>query len=190
MLFRSSGYVPLGAVIFSDRIWKVMAEGGQRWFTSGFTYSGHPVACAAGLKNIEIMEREGLLANAAQVGSYFETRMKTLGALPLVGQVRGRKLMLCVESVADKASKALLPDEVGESKRISDLCEEMGLMVRPIGHLNVMSPPLIITEAQVDFVAEVLEKAIRRVTDDLVRDRKSTRLNSSHIQKSRMPSSA
>ncbi len=166
----TSGYIPLGAVIFSDRIWAAMAKGGQRWFTTGFTYSGHPVACAAGLKNIEIIEREGLLAHASTVGAYFETRMQALAALPLVGQVRGRKLMLCVECVADKATKALLPDAVGESKRISDACEQMGLIVRPIGHLNVMSPPLIITEAQVDFIAETLEKAIRRVADDLVRE--------------------
>ena len=166
----TSGYVPLGAVIFSDRIWNVMAKGGQRWFTSGLTYSGHPVSCAAGLKNIEIMERENLLANASKVGAYFETRMKELERLPLIGQVRGRKLMLCVESVANKATKALLPDEVNESKRISNVAEAMGLMVRPIGHLNVMSPPLIITESDVDFIAETLEKAITRVTDDLVRE--------------------
>ena len=166
----TSGYLPLGALIFSDRIWEVMAQGGQRWFTSGLTYSGHPVSCAAALKNIEIMETEGLLAHAASVGSYFEQRMQGLRDLPLVGDVRGRKLMLCVENVADKATKALLPDSANESKRISDLCESMGLLVRPIGHLNVMSPPLIITEGQIDFVAETLEVAIRRVTDDLVRE--------------------
>jgi adenosylmethionine-8-amino-7-oxononanoate aminotransferase len=147
-----------------------MAEGGQRWFTSGFTYSGHPVSSAAALKNIEIIEREDLLGNATRVGAYFETRLKALEALPLVGQVRGRKLMLCVENVADKTTRALLPEGVNESKRISDAAEAMGLLVRPIGHLNVMSPPLTITEAQVDFVAETLEKAIRRVTDDLVRE--------------------
>jgi len=166
----TSGYIPLGAVIFSDRIWDAMAEDGGRWFTSGYTYSGHPVACAAGLKNIEIMEREGLLAHAAGVGAYFQDRLRALEALPLVGQVRGRGLMLCVENVADKATKEPLPDGVGESKRISDACEEMGLMVRPIGHLNVMSPPLVVTRAEVDFIAEVLEKAIRKVTDDLVRE--------------------
>ena len=110
------------------------------------------------------------MAHATKVGAYFEQRMQALEALPLVGQVRGKKLMLCVETVADKATKALLPDEAGESKRISNICEEMGLMVRPIGHLNVMSPPLTITGGQVDFVAEVLEKAIRQVTDELVRE--------------------
>lgn len=166
----TSGYLPLGALLMSERIWQTMAEGGHRWFTTGFTYSGHPVACAAALKSIEIIEREDLLGNAARVGQYFETRIAELADLPLVGNVRGRKLMLCVESVADKQSKELWPDEVGESKRISNYAEEMGLMVRPLGHLNVMSPALTITETQVDFVVETLEKAIRRVTDDLVRE--------------------
>ncbi len=166
----TSGYIPLGAMIFSDRIWDVMAKGGQRWFTSGLTYSGHPVSCAVALKNIEIIEREGLLGHAAQVGTYFENRLKDLADLPLVGDTRGKKLMLCVENVADKVTKVPLPDGANESKRISDYCEEMGLMVRPIGHLNVMSPALTITEPQIDFVVETLEKAIRRVTDDLVRE--------------------
>lgn len=166
----TSGYLPLGALILSDRIWNVMAEGGQRWFTTGFTYSGHPVSCAAGLKNIEIMEREDLLANAMTVGAYFQTRMRALEDLPLIGNVRGMGLMLCVESVSDKVTKVPLPDAVNESKRISDTAEAMGLIVRPMGHLNVMSPPLIITESDVDFIAETLEKAIRKVTDDLVRE--------------------
>jgi putrescine---pyruvate transaminase len=166
----TSGYLPLGALIFSDRIWEVMAQKGERWFTSGFTYSGHPVSCAAALKSIEIIEDEGLLENAAVVGDYFLDRLKGLEALPLVGQVRGRRLMVCVENVASKVTKEPLPDGVNESKRISDTAEAMGMMVRPMGHLNVMSPPLVITEAQVDFVAETLEKAIRKVTDELMRE--------------------
>ncbi len=166
----TSGYLPLGALIFSDRIWQAMAAKGDRWFTSGFTYSGHPVSCAAALKSIEIIETEGLLENAATVGDYFLERLTSLEALPLVGQVRGRRLMVCVENVADKLTKEPLPDGVNESKRISDAAEAMGLMVRPIGHLNVMSPPLTITRGQVDFVVDVLEKAIRKVTDELVRE--------------------
>ncbi|MBL9074558.1 aminotransferase [Tabrizicola sp.] len=166
----TSGYLPLGALIFSDRIWEAMAAKGERWFTSGFTYSGHPVSCAAALKSIEITENEGLLENAAVVGDYFLDRLKRLEALPLVGQVRGRRLMVCVENVASKATKDPLPDGVNESKRISDAAEAMGLMVRPIGHLNVMSPPLTITKGEVDFVVETLERAIRGVTDELVRE--------------------
>ncbi|MDH5531415.1 MAG: aminotransferase [Paracoccaceae bacterium] len=167
----SSGYIPIGAVIFSDRIWQAMAADGGRWFTSGFTYSGHPVACAAALKNIEIMEREDLLGNAMRVGGVFESAMKELESLPIVGQVRGRKMMICVENVADKATKRLLPEELDVGKRISDECEEMGLMVRPIGHLNVMSPPLVMTEGDVDMVATTLGRAIRRVADGLVKQK-------------------
>ena len=166
----TSGYLPLGALIFGDRIWEAMAARGDRWFTSGFTYSGHPVACAAALKNIEIIETEGLLENAATVGDYFLDRLQGLESLPLVGQVRGRRLMVCVENVADKITKAPLPDGVNESKRISDAAEAMGLMVRPIGHLNVMSPPLTITKGQVDVVVDTLERAIRKVTDELGRE--------------------
>ena len=164
----SSGYQPIGAMIFSDRIWDAMQ--GDRWYASGFTYAGHPVACAASLKNIEIIEREGLLAHAASVGQYFEDRLGQLENLPMVGDVRGRKLMLCVESVADKDTKALLPDHLDVGKRIADAAEARGLMVRPMGHLNVMSPPLVITESQVNFVTETLEIAIKEVTNHLVRD--------------------
>jgi adenosylmethionine-8-amino-7-oxononanoate aminotransferase len=78
--------------------------------------------------------------------------------------------MLCVENVANKDTKELLPDGVNESKRISNVCESLGLLVRPIGHLNVMSPPLVITEGEIDFIAETLTVAIKRVTDDLVRE--------------------
>jgi putrescine---pyruvate transaminase len=128
------------------------------------------VACAAALKSIEIIESEGLLENAARVGDYFLDRLKGLEALPLVGQVRGRRLMVCVENVANKLTKEPLPDGVNESKRISDAAEAMGMMVRPLGHLNVMSPALVITETQVDEVVQTLERAIRQVTDELVRE--------------------
>ncbi len=164
----SSGYQPIGAVIFSDDIYEAMQ--GDRWYASGFTYSGHPVACAAALKNIEIIEREDLLAHATEIGAYFQDRLATLSDLPLVGCVRGKGLIACVENVADKASKTLLPDEVDVGKRISDTAEGLGLMVRPIGHLNVMSPPLVITRDQVDFVVDKLEQAIGQVADALTRD--------------------
>jgi adenosylmethionine-8-amino-7-oxononanoate aminotransferase len=157
-------------MIFSDRLWSIMGQDPDRWFTAGFTYSGHPVACAAGLKNIEIMEREDLLGNAARMGALFQSRLKRLEDLPLVGQVRGRGLMLCTENVMNKVTKEPLPDGVNESKRISNAAEAMGLIVRPMAHLNVMSPPLTITEDEVEFIAVTLEKAIHQVTDELVRE--------------------
>lgn len=164
----SSGYQPIGALIFSDRIWDAMQ--GDRWYASGFTYSGHPVACAAALRNIDILEREELLAHTRDISPYFHDCLSSLSELPLVGDVRGMGLIACVENVADKASKELLPDEIDVGKRISDAAEAMGLMVRPIGHLNVMSPALVIQRSEVDFVVETLGKAITQVSDQLTRE--------------------
>lgn len=168
----TSGYIPLSAVLFSDQVHEVIsAPDAEAWFTHGYTYSGHPVACAVALKNIEIIEREDLCGNAARVGDYLEQRLGALGALPIVGDVRGRRLMMCVEYVADKQTKEKLPDEVNISKRISNECEAHGLFVRPIGHLDVLSPPLVITMQEVDFVVDTLGAAIAKVTDELVREK-------------------
>lgn len=166
----TSAYVPMGAVIFSDRIWEAMAEGGERWFTSGYTYAGHPVAAAAALKALEITREEDLLGNAIRVGDRLLEQLSALRDLPLVGDVRGRGLMVCIESVRDKRTREPLPDEVGEARRIAAAAEAMGLLVRPLGHLNVMSPPLILTEDQADSIADTMARAIRQVADELVRE--------------------
>lgn len=164
----TSGYQPLGATLFSDRIYEVISTGDAgRYFASGYTYSGHPVACAAALKNIEIIERENLLERVVEVGAYFEQRLQTLRDLPLVGDVRGKRFMMCVENVADKASKQLLPEELNIGKWISDRAEQNGLIVRPIVHLNVMSPPLTMGREEVDFVVEQLGAAIEHTYHDL-----------------------
>ncbi|MEM8592270.1 MAG: aminotransferase class III-fold pyridoxal phosphate-dependent enzyme, partial [Pseudomonadota bacterium] len=165
----SSGYQPIGAMLFSDEIWDTLAAE-PRWYTSGFTYSGHPVACAAALKNIEILEREELCARALQVGSVFQEGLRSLAALPLVGDVRGEALIGCVENVADKETLELLPDELDVGKRISDAAQARGLLVRPLGHLNVMSPALTISETEVAFTIETLGLAIRDVADGLTRE--------------------
>ena len=168
----SSGYQPLSATIVSQEIYDVLStpqtEGAL--FTTGFTYSGHPVCCAAGLKNIEIMEREDIPGHVRRVGPYFEKRLKELADLPLVGEVRGKCFMMCVENVADKKTRELLPAEVDVGGRIAAHAQKKGLIVRPLGHLNVMSPPLIMTEAQIDDFADILRGAIESTQDDLVRE--------------------
>lgn len=164
----TSAYLPLGACIFSERIWQVIDEPGKgRCFTHGFTYSGHPVCCTAALKNIEIIERENLLSHVNEVGSYLEERLATLRDLPMVGDVRCKKLMACVEFVADKNSKALFPEELNIGEKIHTRAQSKGLLVRPMVHLNVMSPPLIITHAQVDEIVQTLRECILEVADEL-----------------------
>jgi putrescine aminotransferase len=167
----TSGYLPLGATIYSDRIHEVIsAADPQAWFTHGFTYSGHPVCCAAALKNIEIMAGENLLGHARTVGDYFERRLKELASLPLVGDVRGRRFMMCVEYVADKSTRAPLPEAANISRRIAQRCEAKGLLVRPLGHLDIMSPPLILTREQCDVLVDTLRDAIGEVTHELRRE--------------------
>ncbi|MCY4197823.1 MAG: aminotransferase [Rhodobacteraceae bacterium] len=164
----SSGYLPIGATIYSDRIHETIASGDRkRVYTSGFTYAGHPVCCVAALKNIEIMERENILEHAQSVGAYFGERLKELEGMPLVGDVRGIGLMRCLENVLDRTTKAKLPEEVDIGTRVSDATESLGVLVRPIGSLNVMSPPLIITEDEIDRAVTQLGSAIERVCHDL-----------------------
>lgn len=163
----SSGYLPLGATIFSAKMYDAMSNDEDRFFAAGLTYSGHPVSCAAALKNIEIMEREKLFENVNDVGPYFEEQLHTLLDLPIVGDVRGKKFMMCVVNVQDKTSKEFFPPEVNISKRISNHAEALGLIVRPIVDLNIMSPPLTMSRADVDFVVSTLRKAIELTVDDL-----------------------
>src|SRR5262249_47947744 len=152
---------PLGVCIFSDAIQAVIsAPDPDGWFTNGYTYSGHPVACAAALANIALMEREDICGHVRRTGPYLEARLREPGDLPIVGDVRGSHFMMCVENVADKATRALFPDEVNIGKRISDHCERLGLMVRPIGALNVISPPLILDEVQIDELVGILRQGI------------------------------
>ena len=165
----TSGYQPLGATIFSDAIYDVIAEEGHdRLFTNGFTYSAHPVACAAALKNIEIMDRENLLDYVREdVGPYFMERLDTLRDIPIVGDIRGSHLMACVVNVADKETRDVFPPEVAIGSRIARAAEERGLIVRPIDNLNVMSPPLTITRAEVDELVSILHEALEVVVDGL-----------------------
>ena len=168
----SSGYLPLSATILSDAMYDVIsvpqAEGAL--FTHGFTYSGHPVCCAAGLKNIEIMERDDVCGNVLEVGPYLEEQLATLKDLPIVGDVRGKCFMMCVENVADRETRALLPSDAEVGKRIAKHAQERGVIVRPIAHLNVLSPPLTMTRRQVDELTGVLRESITETMSELRRE--------------------
>ena len=168
----SSGYLPLSATILSREIYDVISvpQSKGALFTHGFTYSGHSVSCAAGLKNIEIMERDNICNHVREVGPYFEEQLKTLLKHPIVGDVRGSHFMMCVENVADKETKALLPAEVDVGKRIAQHCQARGVIIRPIGHLNIMSPPLVLTRQQIDTMVAVLHESITETTDELIRE--------------------
>ncbi|MDX1737211.1 MAG: aminotransferase [Alphaproteobacteria bacterium] len=165
----TSGYVPCGAVVVNDRIMESFREGDKgACYSNGYTYSGHPVACAAGLKNIEIMEREKLLGHVREITPYFQSKLKELEEIPIVTQVRGMGLMACVECLIDGE------DALGTHYQIGSLidkhCQELGLIVRPIYSSCVMSPPLTITKEQIDDMVSMLRKGIEMAQQDLIRD--------------------
>ena len=146
----SSGYLPISAVAVSAEIVKVMKTGGD--FVHGFTYSGHPVAAAVALRNIEIIEREGLVERTrSETGPYLARALARLAEHPLVGEARSVGLIGAVEIVADKASGARFGGKEGTAgPMVRDLCITNGLMVRGIRDSIVMCPPLIITTDQID----------------------------------------
>lgn len=168
----SSAYAPLSATILSDEFYDVISEPPTdgSLLTHGFTYSGHPVCCAAALKNIEIIEREDLCGHIRDVGPYLEQQLATLSDLDIVGDVRGSHFMMCVENVADKETKQLLAPEIEVGNRIAAAAEKRGVLVRPISHLNVLSPPLILDRDQIDTLVSVLRESIVEVMDDLTRE--------------------
>ena len=126
----TSGYQPLGAGLLSNAVWSVISEYGKgRVLPNGYTYSAHTVACAAALKNIEIFEREKILAHVMEVGAYFEQQLKTLSDLGIVGDVRGVKFMMGIEFVADKKSKALFPDSAGVAMRMLNAATANGCSI-------------------------------------------------------------
>ena len=168
----TSGYIPHSATLFSDAIYEVISvpqeEGAL--FTHGFTYAGHPVSCAAGLKNIEIIEREDLCGHVREVGPYFEARLNELLSLPLVGDVRGKQFMMCVEAVKNKETREVFEADAKIGARITRHCQSRGLLVRPLGHMNVLSPPLTLTRAQIDTLVDILRESIIATQNDLVRE--------------------
>ena len=156
----SSGYMPISATAVSKEIVDVLKTGGD--FVHGFTYSGHPVAAAVALKNIEIMEREKLIERTRDdTGPYLAKMLATLNDHPLVGETRSIGLLGAVEIVADKATGARFGGAEGTAGPVvRDLCIENGLMVRGIRDTIVMCPPLIITHEQIDEIVRIIRLAL------------------------------
>lgn len=166
----TSGYIPLSATLLSDKIYDVIsqpqAEGGT--LTLGFTYSGHPVACAAALKNIEIIERENICDHVNQLGPLFGEMLSELNSLSIVGDVRGSHLMWGIELVSDKQKKTGFPGSAEVAMRVFKRCMDKGVVVRPIGgNLLVLSPPLIISAEQCAEIVSALRESILEITQEL-----------------------
>ena len=165
----SSGYQPIGAVMISDRVASVMDMEGKE-FTHGYTYSGHPVACAVALKNLQIMRDERIIENARDhVMDYFQQKIASLEDHPLVGEVRRKGFLGALELVKDKDSKEKFDDEGSAAKACRDAAADNGLIMRAVGDSMIMCPPLIISRDEVDEMVEKIGNSLDQVNAQLKR---------------------
>jgi L-2,4-diaminobutyrate transaminase len=170
----TSAYFPMSASVISERIWEVLREASPEYgpVMHGFTYSGHPVGGALGLVNIGILEREGLIEQAAEVGAYFGKCLKErVGDHPHVGEVRGIGQMHAVEYVADKAARRFFDPKAAAHRIVAGRTLEFGVLCRPLPFIEVnsFSPPLTMTRAEAEEAVERFGKALDAATPDLAR---------------------
>lgn len=158
----TSGYIPLGGVGMSDRVYEVMAQipADKRWMHA-FTYSGHPVSCAVGLAAIDAYEKENLVAAAAEKGRRLADGVRQLESLDHVGNVRRMGLMAGLELVEDKATKRAWDPSLKMGERLYRECCQRGLFSRIRGDTYLLAPPFITTEAQIDQMVNVVGESIR-----------------------------
>ena len=158
----SSAYYPISAAVIRGDMYEAMVEPSAEVgvFGHGYTYSGHPVACAAALKTLEIYQRDNIYAHAVEMGSYLQSRLAQLRAHERVGEVRGAGLIAAVELVDDKAAKT---PAVDLARRVTQLCQDNGLIVRNVaGCALAVCPPLIITRVQVDEIVDKLTTSLNQ----------------------------
>jgi len=158
----SSAYVPISAAVIPGEMYEAMAQQSADvgLFGHGYTYTGHPVACAAALKALEIYERDDLFARAAKMGAHLQSRLQEYAGHELVGEVRGKGLIGAIELVANKETgQAFSNGQVGAFAQRA--CQDAGLLLRVVSGSSVaFCPPLIIEEEQVDEMTEKFGKAL------------------------------
>ncbi|MEU1313394.1 aspartate aminotransferase family protein [Streptomyces cinnamoneus] len=158
----TSGYIPHGAVLVTEEVADTVSA--STGFPIGFTYTGHPTACAVALANLDIIEREKLLDNATTIGGHLADRLAPLKDLPVVGDVRQTGLMLGIELVADKTARTPLP--TGTAPVAQALKEDEGIILRGNPRSLLINPPLVMDRATADRLADGLHAVLERVGPD------------------------
>lgn len=161
----TSAYAPLSASIVSDKVWKVLEQGADKFgpIGHGWTYSAHPICAAAGVANLNLIDSLGLVANAGVTGTYFKTSM--LGAIgdhPNVGEVRGEGLMLAVELMADRDSRTFYDPGLTMGAKVAAALLKRGVIARamPQGDIVGFAPPLCLTTEEADLVVDAMKEAV------------------------------
>ena len=154
----TSGYLPLGALMVSDRVAEVLVDKGGEFF-HGFTYSGHPTTCAVAIANLTAMRAERVIEHVREdLAPYWQSRWRTLAEHPLVGEARSLGLFGAIELVPRKPSRQFFPERGSVGLRCRDLCMQNGLVMRAVWDTMIVAPPLVISRPQID---ELLAKVVR-----------------------------
>lgn len=170
----TSAYAPLSGVIVGERVWDVIERGSRENgpMGHGWTYSGHPICAAAALANLDILERENLTQNAADVGKYFGERLRAaFDRHPLVGEVRGVGLLAAIEFMADGAARQPFDAAMKIGPRVSAAALARGMIARAMPHGDILgfAPPLIATRADVDEMVSIARAAVDDVAEQVLR---------------------
>ena len=163
----TSGYIPLGGVMVGDRVARVLIEQGGE-FNHGYTYSGHPVACAVALANIDLMEKENLPGRVKDdIGPYLALRFAELGAHPLVGLTETCGFMAGLVLVKNKATHEAFKPELSVGMLCRSHCFRLGLIMRAVGDRMIIAPPLVMTHAQIDEMMRLIRSCLDATLLDL-----------------------
>jgi adenosylmethionine-8-amino-7-oxononanoate aminotransferase len=156
----TSGYIPLGATGCTDEVMEPIEQ-----FFHLHTYGNHPVACAAGLKNLEIMQKENLIKNSEEMGKYFLDCLKNLEKHPIVGEARGTGLWLAIDFTSDK--KVRTPFPLNRVNNIVARAKQLGVLFKTMGFALEFAPPLIITKEDINQAVAVLDQCISEEEKDM-----------------------
>ncbi|MCW9035882.1 MAG: aspartate aminotransferase family protein [Alphaproteobacteria bacterium] len=164
----SSAYVPISAVMINEDVFQALVTESEKIgiFGHGFTYSGHPVACAVALEAINIYQERNIVDHIQTVaGPLMQNGLKSFADHPFVGEVRGVGLVAAVEIVKDKQSKAAFDPKLGVGPKLVKFAQEEGLIIRALGDSVAFSPPLVINQAQVEEMLEKFSRALDQTTE-------------------------
>ena len=155
----SSGYIPLSGIMVGNRVTETLVdEGGE--FYHGYTYSGHPVACAVAIENIKIIREENLIENSRKTSVYLKERMNEIADHPLVGEVRMKSFIGAVELVKDKDKREMFEETGVVGGICRDYCIENGLVMRAVRDGMIFCPPLIFNNNHIDELVDKLKKSL------------------------------
>lgn len=163
----TSGYIPLGGVMVGDRVARVLIDKGGE-FNHGYTYSGHPVACAVALANIELMERENLVGRVREeAGPYLAKQFERLIQHPLVGEAKTCGFVAGLVIVKNKATREMFDPSLSVGMICRGFCFKNGLIMRAVGDRMIIAPPLVMTNADIDDMMRLIQQALDLTLQEL-----------------------